>query len=57
MRRRKCDNPAPSRGGQSCEGKDQDTRVCGELECKAAVEIPTDCGIRKGGNFRVVGGK
>ena len=54
---RLCDNPAPSSGGQHCGGHLKEARPCGEVECRSAIEIPTDCGIRKGGNFRVVGGK
>ena len=57
IRTRLCDNPAPSTGGEHCEGHEKETRPCGEGECRSAIEIPTDCGIRKGGNFRVVGGK
>jgi len=57
VRRRKCDNPPPSNGGSTCQGEDEDSRKCGEIKCNTGVEIPTDCGVRNGGNFRVVGGK
>ena len=57
IRTRLCDNPAPSSGGQHCGGHLKEARPCGEVECRSAIEIQTDCGIRKGGNFRVVGGK
>ena len=57
IRTQLCDNPAPSSGGKHCEGHENVARPCGEVECRSAIEIPTDCGIRKGGNFRVVGGK
>ena len=56
VRRRECDNPAPQGGGEHCQGEKEERRECGEGECGNSIEIPTECGMRKGANLRVVGG-
>jgi hypothetical protein len=37
IRTRLCDNPAPSTGGQHCEGQEKEARPCGEVECRSAI--------------------
>eukprot|EP00090_Calanus_glacialis_P008462 TRINITY_DN16813_c0_g1_i1.p1 TRINITY_DN16813_c0_g1~~TRINITY_DN16813_c0_g1_i1.p1 ORF type:complete len:481 (-),score=131.69 TRINITY_DN16813_c0_g1_i1:105-1547(-) len=56
-RERKCNDPAPSNGGDGCEGEEKDTQECGRDECPKLVEIPSECGQANVGSNRIVNGK
>ena len=56
-RERKCNDPAPSNGGDGCEGEEKETQECGKDECPKLVEIPSECGLANVGSNRIVNGK
>ena len=42
-RMRGCDNPAPSGGGDGCEGDEKETQACIKDKCAKAVNMPSEC--------------
>eukprot|EP00092_Neocalanus_flemingeri_P004210 GFUD01004528.1.p1 GENE.GFUD01004528.1~~GFUD01004528.1.p1 ORF type:complete len:436 (+),score=96.74 GFUD01004528.1:799-2106(+) len=56
-RDRECNSPAPSNGGDECEGEARETQNCNTDQCQQLVEIPTECGRSFVGSSRLVNGR
>jgi len=56
-RRRVCDNPTPSPGGESCQDLAEEGKVCEQGACPAKVVIPEECGQTNAGSNRIVNGR